>query len=422
MLRPRRLLFVVLVLVARGAWPQGSPVGPEFRVNTYTTDFQILPGVASDSSGNFVVVWTSNSEDGSGLGVFGQRFAGSGATVGTEFRVNSYTTSDQYLSAVSSDASGNFVVTWTSPGLEGSGGYGIFGQRYSNIGAPLGPQFHVNTYTTNSQSRPSIASDSLGNFVVTWESIGQDGSDWGVFGQRYVSSGAPVGPEFRINTYTTNAQRISSVASDGSGNFVVVWASYPGQDGSTFGVFGQRYASSGAPLGTEFRINTYTSDAQTGPSIALDASGNFVVVWTSYAQKGSNSGVFGQRYNSSGAPVGPEFHVNTYTAGYQFDPTVAADSTGNFVVVWVSSPGQDGSSYGVFGQRYSNSGAPLGPEFRVNTYTTDDQLDPAVAADSTGRFVVVWTSYPGQDGSSVGLFGQRYSQIVPVELMQFRVE
>ena len=51
---------------------------------------------------------------------------------------------------------------------------------------------------------PSVASDAAGNFVVVWDSADQDGSDVGVFGQRYASSGAPLGPEFRVNTYTTS--------------------------------------------------------------------------------------------------------------------------------------------------------------------------------------------------------------------------
>ena len=91
-----------------------------------------------------------------------------------------------------------------------------------------------------------------------------------------------------------------------------------------------------------------------------------------------------------------------------------------FVVVWVG-----GSPYGgsdTFGQRYASSGAPLGPEFRVNSYTTGSQGYGKVAVDSTGRFVVVWGSFPNQDGSGFGVFGQRFSMIVPVELMHFRVE
>src|SRR6185503_20432602 len=101
------------------------------------------------------------------------------------------------------------------------------------------------------------------------------------------------------------------------------------------------------------------------PAVAADAAGNFVVVWASYLEDGSLYGVFGQRYAGAGTALGSEFRVNTYTTGAQTFPSVAADAAGNFVVVWHSN-GQDGSSFGVFGQRYSSSGTPLGPEFRVN--------------------------------------------------------
>jgi hypothetical protein len=414
----RRVLLIVLALVSVPplASAQGNPLGPEFRVNTFTTDWQYLPVVASDALGNFVVVWTGRGQDGSASGVFGQRFASSGTALGPEFRVNTYTTNSQVVGSVAFDALGNFVISW-SGNLQDGSGFGILGQRYASSGTPLGLEFRVNTYTTGFQGGPALTSDASGNFVIVWSSY-QDGSGTGVFGQRYASSGFPLGPEFRVNTFTTGQQQAPIVASDTSGNFVVAWNSL-GQDGDGNGVFGQRYASSGAPLGPEFRANTYTTSSQSYPSVASDPSGGFVVIWSS-AQDGSLVGIFGQRYASSGAPVGPEFRVNTYTPGSQFYPSVAADSAGNFVVVWASID-QDGSAWGVFGQRYAASGAPVGPEFRVNTYTTNSQRTPSVASDGPGNFVVVWESYT-EDGSDFGVFGQRYGPIVPVELMRFRVE
>jgi hypothetical protein len=417
-MRRALLVFVALVSVSRAAWPQGSPLGPEFRVNTYTTNVQINPSVASDASGNFVVVWESNGQDGSIYGVFGQRYVSAGQPVGPEFRVNTYTTDNQLYPSIGSDATGNFLVVWTGFPDDGSS-FGIFGQRYASSGASLGAEFRVNTFTTGGQSHPAVASSTSGTFVVVWDSQGQDGSIIGIFGQRYASTGAPLGPEFRINSYTTEVQGGPCVSADTAGNFVVVWVSIP-QDGSDSGIFGQRYASSGAPLGPEFRVNSFTTDDQFAPSLASDASGNFVVVWTSYSQDGSNFGIFGQRYASSGAPLGPEFRVNTFTPGGQFLPSLASDVSGNFVVTW-QGDGQDGSNWGVFGQRYASSGVPLGGEFRVNTFTTSDQLNPSVSSDAAGHFVVAWQSY-AEDGSNNGVFGQRYSMIVPVELQSFRVE
>jgi hypothetical protein len=197
---------------------------------------------------------------------------------------------------------------------------------------------------------------------------------------------------------------------------MVVWDRF-------FSIVGQRYSNSGAPLGSEFVIAAphHVDWLNTDPSVASDPSGNFVVVWI-----GGDNGlpapwdVYVRRYSGSGAPFGSEFRVNTFVANNQDDPAVGADASGNFVVVWRSAT-QDGSGYGIFGQRFLGFGAPLGPEFRVNTYTTQGQTGPAVAADPAGNFIVVWNSNT-QDGSAYGVYAQRYNMIVPVELMHFRVD
>src|SRR6266540_2050668 len=166
--RPHLVQLLPLALLPATAWAQGNPVGPEFRVNTYTTSAQFVPFVSADPSGNFVVAWTSANQDGDQNGVFAQRYAASGAALGTEFRVNTFTAGYQAEPAVAADASGNFVVVWASQIQDGSG-FGIFGQRYGSSGAPVGPEFRVNTFTTNDQGRYlSVASDPSGNFVVAW--------------------------------------------------------------------------------------------------------------------------------------------------------------------------------------------------------------------------------------------------------------
>ena len=76
------------------------------------------------------------------------------------------------------------------------------------------------------------------------------------------------------------------------------------------------------------------------------------------------------------------------------------------MVVWQSF--QDGGYYGIFGRLYAASGLARGPEFQVNTFTTDTQHRPSVAAGVNGRFVVVWSS-ERQDGSGDGIFGQHIS-------------
>ncbi len=376
----------------------------EFRVNTYITGNQSLSSVSMDNSGNFVVTWQSNNQDGYGDGVYGQRYTSTGSVAGSEFRVNTYTTGNQNSPSVAMDNSGNFVVTWQSNAQDGSNN-GIYIQRYTSTGSVAGSEFQVNTYTTSNQSSPSVAMDNSGNFVVTWQSNNQDGYGDGVYGQRYTSTGSVAGSEFRVNTYTTGNQNSPSVAMDNSGNFVVTWQSNA-QDGSNNGIYGQRYDSTGATVGSEFPVNTYTTSHQRDPSVSMDNSGNFVVTWYSNSQDGSSYGIYGQRYTSTGSVAGSEFPVNTYTTSNQSTSSVAMDSTGNFVVTWRSN-NQDGSSNGIYGQRYDSTGATVGSEFKVNTYTTSNQISASVSIDNNGNFVVTWQSN-AQDGSGYGVYGQRY--------------
>src|SRR6185503_16835389 len=111
----------------------------------------------------------------------------------------------------------------------------------------------------------------------------------------------------------------------------------------------------------------------------------------------------GRRFDAAGVAQGTEFLVNSYTTSFQFQPSMAADASGNFVVVWVSNA-QDGSAYGVFGQRFDAAGVPQSGEFLVNSFTTGNQTFPRVASDTNGNFVVVWSS-DAQDGSGTGMFG-----------------
>jgi len=390
-----------LSLACSVAWAQ-DPAGVEFQVNSHTTSAQWVPGVASDANGNFVVVWASDGQDGSGHGVFGQRFGASGVPQGSELQVNSYTTGQQFDPAVGSDASGNFVVTWES--IQDGSALGIFGQRFSTSGLPQGAEFQVNSYTTNDQFLPAVASGTNGDFVIVWTSRIQDGSFEGIFGQRFDASGLPQGAEFQANSFTTGTQMSPAVASDASGNFVVAWESI--QDGSGSGIVGQRFGATGVPQGGEFQVNSYTTGSQARPKVASDANGNFVVVWASDGQDASGYGVFAQRFDAAGVPQGGEFRANTQVAGNQLKPGVASDAIGNFVVVWASD-GQDGSGWGVFGQRFSAAGVPQGSEFQINSYTTSRQAGPTAASAPNGNFVVAWESL-GQDGNGYGVFGQRF--------------
>jgi hypothetical protein len=387
------------------ALAQPVKVGPEFQVNTFTNDFQGYPAMAASSAGDFVVVWQSVGQEGIGnLGIFGQRFDIDGVPQGGEFHANTFTPFAQSDPAVGMDANGDFVVVWQAGlGHDGSGA-GVFGQRFDSDGNPVDSEFPVNTYTTSFQGRPAVAVDDDGDFVVVWQSDGPDGSGYGIFGRRFDSSGVAQGNEFQINAYTTGDQKRPQVASEDGGDFVVAWQSNE-QDGSGYGIFAQRFSSAGGFLGGELPANSYTTGAQAFPDVAMDSDGDFVVVWQSDGQDGSNEGIFGQRYDSGGAADGAEFQINQFFILPQTNPSVGMDASGGFVVAWQSI---DGSDDGIFARSLFNDGTPETDEFQVSSFTTSGQTVPAVAMAGADRFVVSWSSV-SQDGSQEGVYAQRFA-------------
>ena len=400
-------LAAPLLLVALELTPAVAQLeGPEFQINSHTFAPQSSPAAAVDDAGGFVVVWQGYGQDGSYSAVLGRRYSPEGIPAGGAFQVNTYTEHTQREPAVAMDGTGRFVVVWESYDQDGST-WGVFGQRFSPAGLKVGSEFQVNSYTTERQQYPAVAADGSGNFIVVWQSWDQshDTPGHAVFGQRFDAAGSKVGGEFQVNAPTLGSAVRPAVAADGSGNFVVAWNSYS-QDDSSWAIFGRRFDSAGGPFGDPFQINTYTTNNKWLPAVTADSSGNFVVAWASAGQDGSTWGVFGQRFSPAGGRVGTEFQVNTYTRNYQEDPVVALDDAGNFVVAWQSHPGQDGSYSGIFAQRFAFAGGPVGSEFQVNTFTTSSQFHPTVAAGSSGDFVVAWAG-PSQNESGYGILGQR---------------
>ena len=160
----------------------GNAAGAAFQVNTFTVGDQSTSSggaVDFDDAGNFVVVWDS-VQDGDQEGVYGQYFDAGGSPVGPEFRVNTTTIGRQDSPAVARDGPGNTLIVWDGNGVGDDNG--TFGQFYDTTGAAVGGEFRLNSTTLEPQIEPDVSANASGEFVVTWES--RD-TDWGdVHGQR----------------------------------------------------------------------------------------------------------------------------------------------------------------------------------------------------------------------------------------------
>jgi hypothetical protein len=392
----RVVVVLAVASLARCAVAQPLPLGEDFQVNTFTPGFQAEAAIAAGSAAT-VVVWTSADEDGYGYGIFGQRYGSGGASLGSEFQINTATTSSDIWPAVAMDAAGRFVVVWAD--LNDAK---ILGQRFVDDGSPLGSEFQVNTYTGMDRISSSVAADPNGNFMVVW------GDYYGLLARRYDSTGTPLGSEQFLAQYGGNMD----VAADASGQFIVVWP------GVSTVVVGQRFDSTGAALGTEFQVEDAPYDPApitiSDAAVAVSESGDFAITWRRRIEPEDSSNpstdVFARVYDSAGQPRGAAFVVSQKHQ-YNYFSDVGADASGDFVVVW-SAYRNGGYDLDVLGRRISSSGRVIGDEFRVNSDTSASQLHPAIAFSDAGNFDIVWWNDPFPVAINTDVHARRFSTAI----------
>ena len=136
------------------------------------------------------------------------------------------------------------------------------------------------------------------------------------------------------------------------------------------------------------------------PVIAPDSGGGLSVAWQSWGLEGFREGGDGDGYgvvvrrlDAADAPLSGEIAVNTTTTDQQWEPAIASDPGGGFTVAWTSGDEYYTPSSGdIYARRFDAAGAPLGGEIPVNETTAGYQDSPAIAPDPGGGFTVAWMS------------------------------
>jgi len=411
-----------------GAGRRFDPEGQEFRLTDGLAGDQTLPHAAVTHAGGYVV-WQDNAADANGLGVRARALGADFQPAGAPFRVNVQVQGDQEKPQVALLPGGGAVFVWQG-GRQGF--QKVYARFLSGSGLFTSSDVRVNTYTNGFQVDPAVATLADGNVVIVWSSFGQDGSLQGIYGQRFTPLGARLGGEFPVNQYTPNNQRTPAVAALTNGHFVVVWVSELQRGAASVDVFARIFNGAGAPVTGEFPVNLSTTNPCANPSVASSRVGDtFAVAWSQNANavaaaagggvtasvKSDRSwDVFARLFNLSGTALTGVVPLNTTTYGDQFAPKLTALGS-EYLAVWTAL-GQDGSREGVFGRFLSADGSPLGDEFRVNTTTLSRQIQPAVASDEHARLVALWTSFIGGP-AGFDLHAQRYAtaDVVPLELL-----
>lgn len=378
----------------------------EFRVNTTTDSTQRQPAISVDGNGNYAVVW--KSEAGATLtgkgDVYIQFFTSADQKTGSEQRVNTSLPGEQEKPAIAMTSAGVAVVVWISyTGPQNS--YDIYGRLFVN-NLPAGDEFRINSTTEHTQSNPAVSFSNDGTgFTVAWDSWHQDGSDRGIYAQRYQMSGnaaVKTGGEFQVNITTASSQARPALRYLPDNRILFLWESFNTAASSPAGydIYGRIFSADGSTAGNEFTINTYTTDYQWFGDCAVMADGSFIAVWCSWEQDGDDGGIYYQRFNPDGTKRGGEFRINKSTAYYQWLPKIRKISGQKFAVVW-SSWKQDGSREGVYTTFIDELGNRYTLESPVNVTTASFQWEPDFQVSSTGEIIAVWSSYSNAAGYDI---------------------
>jgi hypothetical protein len=382
-------------VIGRRFDPPDAPAGDPFQLNEFTPNYQQNSSVARDESGRFVAVWADDQN----TSIRGRRFGADGTPLGGNIQVSTFTQTSMTYPHVASDPSGNFVVAWTR--FTGAGGVGI-ARRFDSNGAPLSDEFPVNVFTPGFKNLSGVAMSPSG-FVVSWfgahPPAGNGSSAYAIFARRFDADGKPMTGDLQVNTSSLLGEYSRpDVAMNGAGDFVVVWHDVDSYNFATSS--GRRFASDGTPMGDVFPMSTGSASA-IGPHVASDGTGNFLVAWQS--EDADRLGIAARYWDIGGFPVSSEFVVNEITTGYQFHPDVGVARDGTFVVSWTG-----GLGLHAFDVKGRKSGVRAAPQIELDPPGDGLSSPNAITGNGVwepGETVIPRTAWVNDTATDVELSG-----------------
>lgn len=380
------------VAISAAPW-QGTlgitATGGDIDVNTATNGTQEEAAVAVFDDGGWVVVWADELTD----TVRARVFNADGSERKAEFKVNMSSSGRADDVSVSTDGSSRFVVSFTS---DAQGSKDIYVRLFDLNGDPLSGSIPAAPFNDwGDQDGSSVAMNANGDFVVTWSGRGPGDTD-GIFAQRYYASGLMKGGIISVNTATGGTQSRPDVDIAADGRFVIVWQ----DEGNGDRIIGRLFSANGTG-GTAFAVQSTLAGKAQDAEVGMANDGSFVVAWAEESYDGSSQGIVMRRFDASGAGIGNDARVNTTTNDRQYEPDIAVDGNGDFVISWTSL-NQDGSNKGIYLQAYFSNGSQASSELGVNQYINSNQEYPSIAMNDNGKVVVVWGGRrSGGDGDDV---------------------
>lgn len=402
------MLAIPAVVLGQGSFLTS---GSEYSITGQLPGDQVRPCVNITTNGGYIT-WQDNWIDGFGLGVGAMRLQSDLTSSRVPFRVNSLVAGDQENPQVSMLNNNGAVFAWQGGQL---GFQHIYARFLSPSNYWLTGDILVNSATNCFQNTPVVATLLNGNVVIAYGSVNQAAVDsrMDVYLQMFSPAGSKIGSETLVNQFTSNNQRAPAIAALANGNFVVSWVSEQERwtDASngvpSVDIYARIFNGDGSASTGEMLVNV-SSNVCASPSLAAAPDGGFIAAWTEKDLVVLNNGwdVYARRFSAIGVG-GNVTRLNTQLYGDQLFPKIQGAGT-NYLAVWTSM-GQDGSQEGVFGTSVNDDATTSGSELQVNLTTRGPQKQQAIGSDGVGRFLVAWTMLGGRGVVGFDLFGQQYA-------------
>lgn len=399
------LAWPALLLCQNVIAAAGDPLSVETAVSTVSAGDQNAPAIASAADGRSVIAWVDSTADGDGSGVYARVYRADGNPLTAVIQLHSNVAGNQDQVRVAMQADGRFAAVWRSEVTATSSDPQIIARSFDAAGNPLSAEITLDTGLF-SDRQPAIAVDGQGRYTASWTSIGiispTDGFE--VVARRFTGDGSLSGNAFLVNATTTDTQSNPAIACGLTGQCAVAWQSF-NQDGELNGIYMRTLASNNT-LGTETAVNTVGTKDQNSAAIAMHPDGRFLVVWTDFNLDGDNAGIGGRRFDAAGAALETPRVINLTTAGAQSTPSVAVDANGNYLIAWRGAT-QDGDGDAVVLRAMLADGSLAATEVIANSFTAGNQNQVRAALDADGDALLSWTS-AAQDGDGAGVYQRRF--------------
>ncbi len=329
-------------ILARRLNAKGGFLGDEFRVNVASEGNQTEPAVAINAQGRFAVVWQGLGPDQEDI--FLRLFRPTGDALTGELLVNLAPAGRQLYPSVAAGGAGTFVVAWESrETTAGEDKTAVRVQLFDPNGSGLGGQILVDPDIYDCRY-PEVTMDGAGRFAVAWM---RDRTNHPIVARLFDANGVPITDPLAVNTASIASITRPSIAMNSRGWFVVAWDGDPNR-ASEDDIYACCYNPQGVPRGAPFVVNTIRAGAQQWPQVASNDANEFVIVWEhDTGDPNAATEIAGRYFDRNGVPVGEQFQLNTNTPDRHRYPDVAMTDDGSFLTAWERN-GQDGSSYDIF--------------------------------------------------------------------------